>query len=202
MSAAPEENRHLQTYSLPWKQLPWLCLDTETTGLEPSEGARIVEVGGSVMQAGVPGARFGSLYHPGCSIPPDATKIHGIDDAAVADKPALLDDCARLLALVSAAPVIVGYNLAFDLKFFIAELGDDWRAAVGSSIVLDPFQGVRSWRPYGERSLVKASSYYGIVIPEGGAHAASVDAVAAGMLLHHFAPSLPDFLDVGHVRLQ
>src|SRR5207248_1341168 len=99
---------------------PLAFLDLETTGTN-AERDRILEV--AVVMVGPDGkvTRFRSLINPGVPIPPDATEVHGIDDAEVADAPAFADIAAQL-ARDLAGGDLVGYNLRrFDLRMLAAE---------------------------------------------------------------------------------
>ena len=106
-------------------------VDTETTGLDPAR-ARIVEiglvplVGGKLDEAGV----LRRLVNPGEPIPPATTKIHGIDDSAVADAPAFASIWPLLAERLGDA-VVIGHTLGFDLAVLKRECdraGLTWRA--------------------------------------------------------------------------
>jgi DNA polymerase III subunit epsilon len=104
-------------------QLDFVVLDTETTGLRPREGDRVVSLaavrvsGGAVRRTEV----FDALVRPGRTIPPTATRIHGITDAMVADAP---DPEVVLPAFLDFAgeAVLVGHDIWFDLAFLEPDL--------------------------------------------------------------------------------
>ena len=96
-----------------------IALDTETTGMSPKDGQRVVEVARVTIQNGALAEEWSSLVQPGRQIPPDATRVHGISDAMVADAPspaivakALREACADL--------PLVFHNAPFDLPFLRA----------------------------------------------------------------------------------
>jgi DNA polymerase-3 subunit epsilon len=102
-------------------QIPWVSIDTETTGRDAQED-RVIEVGFVTMKAGEVIDRKGWLINPGCPIPEEASKIHGILDADVADKPYFSDLAAEMSeALRGLLPQ--AYNAEFDRSFLRAEFG-------------------------------------------------------------------------------
>ena len=98
-------------------------LDTETTGMSPSSGATLVEVARVDIEAGAIGATWSSLVRPGRPIPPDATAVHGITDAMVAEAPAPAA-VARELREAAGDRTLVFHNAPFDLPFLIVMLRD------------------------------------------------------------------------------
>lgn len=94
----------------PWVYDRWAVLDTETTGTGPS--ARIVEVALVTMRFGRVEDVFASLVHPGRPIPPEATAIHGITDAMVAQAPTLAGLLPTLEEKLRRCRVAAGYNIA------------------------------------------------------------------------------------------
>ena len=102
----------------PLTELEYVVFDTETTGLRPSKGDRIVSLSAVRIRGGkiVSGSVFHTLVNPGRPIPPEATRIHGITDEEVADAPALADVLPRFYEFVGRA-VLVAHNAAFDKRF-------------------------------------------------------------------------------------
>ncbi len=108
----------------PWERRRYVALDVETTGLDPVAG-RIVEI--ALVQFGfdAEGAlredgRFSALVNPGQFIPFQATRIHGISNADVANEPLFADFAGRIDALC-AGRAIVGHNVLFDIGFIEEE---------------------------------------------------------------------------------
>ncbi len=92
------------------------AVDTETTGLSPADGARLVEVARVTITNGALGEGWSSLMNPGVRIPADATRVHGITDAMVANEPKA-PEVGRVLREALADTPLVFHNAPFDLPF-------------------------------------------------------------------------------------
>lgn len=184
-----------------WKRAPWIVIDTETTGVD--ETAKVIELGAVTMCAEsyesprrVVRQRRGMLFNPGIPIPAEATAIHGISDADVADAPTIAEVADRIFAVLEPAPVLVGYNFAFDSRMLSRELGPRWDALVASRIVIDPLVVVRMdsvgrfWRGKGRHKLAAVAERLGVVAERG--HRATADCVTAGNVLAAPLDHLPD----------
>ena len=95
-----------------------LALDTETTGMSPDAGHRLVEVARVGISNGALGEDWSSLLRPGRAIPPDASRVHGITDAMVAGAPEP-GPVARALREACGDLPLVFHNAPFDLPFLI-----------------------------------------------------------------------------------
>ncbi len=158
----------------------FVAVDLETTGLDPRRDT-IVEVAAIPFEAGQPRPGYVTLVNPGRAIPPEAARIHGLTDAAVADAPAL-DRMLRELDAVCGQEVLVGHGLSFDLAVLDRE-----RRARGLPRVANPTLDTRllaaalhpDWPDYG---LEAAATHAGIGVL--GRHTAEGDALAtAGLLM-------------------
>jgi DNA polymerase-3 subunit epsilon len=99
-----------------------IVLDTETTGLDPADGDRIVEIGCIEMENHVPTGREYQVYiNPERDMPPEAFKIHGLSAAFLAKHPCFAEVADAFLAFIGDAPLVI-HNTAFDLGFVNAEL--------------------------------------------------------------------------------
>lgn len=100
-----------------------IVLDTETTGFEPEQGDRLVEIGGVELYNHVP---TGETYHvyinPEREVPEEAFKVHGLNYEFLRDKPVFRDVAQGFLDFVGDAKLVI-HNAAFDMKFLNAELG-------------------------------------------------------------------------------
>jgi DNA polymerase-3 subunit epsilon len=111
---------------LPLNEAPVVVLDTETTGLNPNTGDRVVEIGALRFGPGRSGpwqkqAEFNQLLQPGRRMDPGASRVNKIYDADLAGKPLFTHVVGDLLAFVDGA-VIVAHNARFDADFMGMEL--------------------------------------------------------------------------------
>jgi DNA polymerase-3 subunit epsilon len=99
-----------------------VLFDTETTGLEPHLGHRVIEIAALELENDLPtGIQFHRLIHPDRDIPDDATRIHGFTLAHLTDKPRFVQIVDDLLAFIGDAKLIA-HNAPFDFGFLNAEL--------------------------------------------------------------------------------
>lgn len=114
-----------------------VLFDTETTGLDPLRGDRVIEVAAIELHNDLPtGKVFHALIDPERDIPADASRIHGITNADVAGKPKFAAIAADLLAFFGDAPLIA-HNAAFDFGFLDAEFGRAGHAALLRARMID-----------------------------------------------------------------
>ncbi|HEX3399881.1 MAG TPA: DNA polymerase III subunit epsilon [Acetobacteraceae bacterium] len=100
-----------------------ILFDTETTGLEPHLGHRLIEVAALELLNDLPtGRHFHAMIHPERDIPEDATRIHGFTLAHLTDKPRFAEIVDDMLAFFGDGPLIA-HNAPFDFGFLNAELG-------------------------------------------------------------------------------
>jgi DNA polymerase III subunit epsilon len=99
-----------------------IVLDTETTGFEPGEGDRIVEIGAVELWNHLPTGRVYHQYvNPERSMPQAAFEVHGLGDEFLRDKPPFREVAAAFVEFVGDAQLVI-HNAAFDMKFINAEL--------------------------------------------------------------------------------
>ena len=99
-----------------------IVLDTETTGLDPDQGHRIVEVACIELDNHLPtGDSFHSYVNPQRDMPEDARRIHGLSEDFLRQHPSFTEIAEALVAFLGDSPLII-HNAAFDLKFLNAEL--------------------------------------------------------------------------------
>lgn len=158
-------------------------LDTETTGLDPAQGHRLVEVACVTLDGGELGEPWSTLVDPGRAIPPDASAVHGITDPMVrgAPGPALV---AAELERRCAGRVLVFHNAAFDLPF-LAELARSGGRAPLLHAVVDTLGLARGLFGPGGNSLGALASRFKLA-PES-AHRALGDARTTARLLRVLA---------------
>jgi DNA polymerase III epsilon subunit family exonuclease len=187
----------------PWWQHNLVIFDVETTGL--TEEDRIVELGLVRFEQGEVVQQWGSLINPGVSIPKDATAIHGISDADVADAPSFVFALPNIIRLARGAwPV--AYNASFDRAFLDREMN---RLTVSLDLPIlnplyrwvDPLVLVRrADGTWGKNKLTVACERRGI--PLENAHRATDDALAAGLLLLHLSKEIPPWTMTELLRKQ
>lgn len=99
-----------------------VVLDTETTGLKPEDGHRIVEIGAvELIDGKKTGKTFYSLINPERHIPEEVVKVHQIDDDKVKDAPKFREVTDEFIQFISGAELLI-HNADFDIKFINSEL--------------------------------------------------------------------------------
>jgi DNA polymerase-3 subunit epsilon len=99
-----------------------ILFDTETTGLDPLTGDRVIEVAALELLRDLPtGRHFHALIDPGRDIPEEATRVHGLTRADLAGKPRFAEIADAMLDFFGDDP-LVAHNAAFDFGFLNAEL--------------------------------------------------------------------------------
>ncbi|MEO5349118.1 MAG: DNA polymerase III subunit epsilon [Magnetococcus sp. YQC-3] len=113
-----------------------IILDTETTGLSPGEGHRIVEIGCVELLRTRKGKQYHCYINPEREIPAEATRIHGISNEQVADAPRFAEVVDDFLAFIGQDTLVI-HNAAFDMGFLNAELQRLQRKPLEMSRVVD-----------------------------------------------------------------
>lgn len=135
-----------------------VVLDTETTGLDPAKGHRIIEIGCLELSDRRPsGRRWHHYINPGRAIDPGAVEVHGITDDFVADKPPFAALADEFLDFIDGADLII-HNAAFDVGFLDAELaglGRRCRSVTELCGVVDTLAMARKAYP-GQRNTLDA----------------------------------------------
>src|SRR5471032_1152914 len=99
-----------------------IVLDTETTGLDPAAGHRVVELGCiEIMNMVATGKTFHVYFNPEMLMPAGAQDIHGLSDEFLADKPLFADQADAFLEFIGDAQLVI-HNASFDIGFLNAEL--------------------------------------------------------------------------------
>jgi len=156
-----------------------IVLDTETTGLEPADGHRIIEIGCvELVNRRRTGNDFHQYLQPDRPIDPGAVEVHGITDAFLQDKPRFTDIADDFLAYIRGAELII-HNAAFDIGFLDAELARlaSRRCAVSELCqVLDTLLHARQRHPGQKNSLDALCKRYEIDNSQREKHGALLDA--------------------------
>lgn len=152
-----------------------IALDTETTGLDPSSGHRIIEVCCIEMENHVrTGKVFHTLIHPERDIPEESIRIHGITLDKVADAPlfaAIVDD---LLAFIGDSTLVI-HNAEFDIKFLNAEFSRCGRPVLPLSRAIDTIAIAKRRFPGARYSLDELCRRFSIDLSARTKHSALID---------------------------
>ncbi len=153
-----------------------IILDTETTGLSPTTGDRLVEIGCVELINHIPSGKTFHVYiNPERDMPKEAEAIHGLSAAFLKDKPLFKSIAEEFLIFVGDAPLII-HNASFDMGFINAELGFIGRAAIPPAQVIDTLPMARRSHPMGPNSLDALCRRYGIDNSKRTKHGALLDA--------------------------
>ena len=153
-----------------------IVLDTETTGLEPAEGHRLVEIGALELIRHIPTGRFFHVYlNPERPMPPDAYAVHGLSDEFLRTQPLFASAVAAFEEFIGDAPLVM-HNAAFDFRFLNAELERCSRRLLLPERVLDTLALARQRHPMGPNSLDALCRRYGIDNSQRTRHGALLDA--------------------------
>ncbi len=153
-----------------------IVFDTETTGLDPRTGDRMVEIGCVEMVNRVEtGATFHAWFNPQRDMPAAAEAVHGLSAAFLADKPLFAAKAEELLAFVGDAP-LVAHNASFDFGFLNTELTLCGRDPISLERMVDTVAIARRKHPGAKLSLDALCSRYGIDRSHRVKHGALLDA--------------------------
>ena len=155
-----------------------IALDTETTGLSPSQGHRIIEIGAvELYNKVVTGREFHYYINPRRKVSDEAYKVHGISSDFLLDKPIFANIATEFLEFINGAKLII-HNAAFDLKFLNYELSlvDSAATTIGFSQVIDTLGLARQQFPGRKASLDALCKYFKIDLSVRKFHGALKDA--------------------------
>lgn len=153
-----------------------IIFDTETTGLDPLNGDRLVEIGCIELVNRVPtGRTFHAYYNPQRAMPMEAEAVHGLSERFLSDKPLFADGVEELLDFLEDSP-LVAHNARFDFGFLNAELRRCTRDEVGAHRMVDTLAMARTLHPGAKHSLDALCTRYGIDRSHRVKHGALLDA--------------------------
>ncbi len=153
-----------------------IVFDTETTGLSPANGDRVVEFGGLELVNRVEtGRTFHAYFNPQRPMDPAAQAVHGLSDSFLADKP-LFEDCVEdLLDFLEDSP-LVAHNAMFDYGFLNHELSACGRLKLQQSRIIDTLAIARARHPGAKHSLDALCTRFGVDRSHRVKHGALLDA--------------------------
>ena len=155
-----------------------LILDTETTGLDPASGHRIIEIGCiELLDRKLTGNRFHVYLNPEREVDAGAVEVHGLSTAFLADKPRFNDIAQDFLGFIEGAELVI-HNAPFDVGFLNHELklAGDFRTVADYCEVLDTLLMARKKHPGQRNSLDALCKRYGIDNKHRSLHGALLDA--------------------------
>lgn len=154
-----------------------IVLDTETTGLDPRKGDRLIEIGCVEIVNRIPtGREFHCFINPERDVPAEAEAVHGLSTQFLLDKP-LFADVARDFTDFIAGDMLVIHNAAFDVGFLNMELERLKFASISMSRVVDTLQLARRKHPAGPNNLDALCKRYGIDNSKRIKHGALMDSL-------------------------
>ncbi len=153
-----------------------VILDTETTGLDPSQGHRIVEIGCVELFNHVPtGLTYQAYINPERDMPTEAAMIHGLSGEFLASKPPFAGIVEAFLEFIGEAPLVI-HNAAFDMGFLNAELTRHGFPALPSDRAIDTVKMARRMFPGAPASLDALCKRFSIDASGRQLHGALLDA--------------------------
>jgi len=161
-----------------------IVLDTETTGLDPVTGDRIVEIGALELENHLPtGQLFHKYINPERDMPAEAFAVHGLSQEFLNDKPLFADIAVEFEDFIRGDTLII-HNASFDIKFLNAELVKINRQTLAFSRVIDSLMLARKKHPAGPNSLDALCRRYKIDNSMRDIHGALLDSeLLAGVYL-------------------
>jgi DNA polymerase-3 subunit epsilon len=151
-----------------------IVLDTETTGLSPAEGDRIVEIGCVELINHVPtGKNYHVYLNPERGMPEEAFRVHGLSDEFLSDKPLFRDAVDDFLAFIGTGTLVI-HNAPFDMGFLNNELERIGQPTL-TNTVIDTVQVARKAHPGARVSLDALCRHYGIDNSRRALHGALLD---------------------------
>jgi DNA polymerase-3 subunit epsilon len=153
-----------------------IVLDTETTGLDPYQGHRLIEIGCIELLNRIPsGQTFHCYLNPERDVPAEAVEIHGLSAEQLKDKPLFAEVADDLIAFIGDAP-LVAHNASFDLGFLNAELERAGKALLARERLVDTLLLARRKHPAASNRLDDLCVRYGIDNSRRTRHGALLDA--------------------------
>jgi DNA polymerase-3 subunit epsilon len=154
-----------------------IVFDTETTGLDPFQGDRMVEIGCIELVNRFPtGKTFHYYFNPERDMPEQAFKVHGLSIDFLKDKPLFADKADELIGFLGDDAALVAHNAMFDLGFLNAELERAGRGAVSRERIVDTLLLARRKHPGAANRLDDLCARYTIDNSRRTKHGALLDA--------------------------
>lgn len=171
-----------------------IVLDTETTGIDPADGHRIVEIGAVELFNHTPtGAIYHQYINPKRSMPAEAFAVHGLGDEFLSNQPVFDDIVDDFLSFLGDARMVI-HNAAFDMRFINAELARVNRPALPAARAFDTLTLARKKFPGSPASLDALCRRFGVSNAAREKHGALLDSeILAEVYLELIGGRQPDF---------
>ena len=154
-----------------------IVFDTETTGLEPLKGDRLVEIGAVELFNHLPTGRDFHVYiNPERSMPEEAFRVHGLSSEFLADKPLFSAVVDEFLEFIDGA-MLIAHNANFDIAFLNAEFARLGKPVIAPERVIDTLALARRKHPKAANTLDALCSRYGIDTSSRTVHGGLIDSV-------------------------
>ena len=184
-----------------------IVLDTETTGLDPLQGHRIVEIGAVELFNHIPtGNTYHTFINPQRDVPREAEAVHGLSSQFLKDKPIFSGIADEFMEFIGETVLII-HNASFDVGFLNAELGFLKRPPILYERIIDTLTLAKKRHPMGPNSLDALCKRYGIDIAKRTKHGALLDSeLLASVYLEliggrQIALTLPKADNVRHLQI-
>ena len=152
-----------------------IVFDTETTGFEPGDGHRIVEIGLVELMDHFPTGKELRFYlNPERDVPVESQRVHGLSNEFLADKPLFAAVVDEFLEFIGDAPLVI-HNAAFDIKFINAELARVGRAPIPLHRAIDTIEIAKRKLPGVRYSLDELCKRFAIDLSARTKHGALLD---------------------------
>src|ERR1700744_832219 len=153
-----------------------IVFDTETTGFDPADGHRIVEIGCVELMDHFPTARTLQFYlNPERDIPIESQRVHGLSAEFLADKALFAHVAEEFLEFLGDAPLVI-HNASFDIKFINAELKRVGKAAIPLARAIDTIEIAKRRFPGARYSLDELCKRFSVDLSARTKHGALLDA--------------------------
>jgi len=160
-----------------------IVLDTETSGLDPNEGHRVVEIGAVELINHLPtGRTYQEYINPERDMPAEAEKVHGLSETFLQDKPVFAKIAAGFMAFIDedgqgepSPGTLVIHNASFDMKFLNYELAQLGHAAISNDRVIDSLTLARQRFPGAPANLDALCRRFDVDISVRTKHGALLD---------------------------
>ena len=152
-----------------------IVLDTETTGLDPLQGHRLVEIGAVELFNHIPtGNTYHTFINPQRDVPREAEAVHGLSVEFLKDKPVFAQIAGEFLEFIGETVLII-HNASFDVGFLNSELGFINQPPILHERIIDTLTLAKKRHPMGPNSLDALCKRYGIDIAKRTKHGALLD---------------------------